>query len=137
MKSVVEEYCMAVMGPMVAAKTLLERALVPSLLSGCGNWVEMTRRAEEECDNLLCFYWRALLAVPEGTPKIGLFAETGTLRTKWRIWLEKIMLVKRIQKQKTTSLARMVYEEQLRYLWPGLAMEVTKICEEVKILYTE
>ena len=90
--------------------------------------MEMSRRTED----LLCFYWRALLAVPEGTPKIGLFAETGTLRTKWRIWLEK-MLVNRIQQQKTKSLARMVYEEQLRYSRPGLAKEVTKICEEVKI----
>ena len=43
------------------------------------------------------------------------------------------MLVMRIQKQKTTSLARMVYEEQLKHSWPGLAMEVTEICAEIKV----
>ena len=132
-KSVVEEYGMAAMGPMVAAKTLLESALIPSLLSGSGNWIEMSQRTEDECDNLLCQYWRAMLAVPEGTPKIALFAETGTMRIKWRVWLEKLMLVRRLQEKEKTSLARGVYEEQLRHSWPGLAMEVTRICDEVKL----
>ena len=132
-KSVVEEFSMAVMGPMVAAKTLLERALLPSLLYGCGNWIQMRKSTEEECDNLICLFWRAMLAVPEGTPKIALFAETGTMRTKWRVWTEKIMMVMKIQQQKPTSLARMVYEEQLRLAWPGLSAEVTDICDKVKV----
>ena len=110
-KAVVEEFSMAVMGPMVAAKTMLERALVPSLLSGCGNWIEMSRKSEDECDNLLCLFWRAILAVPEGTPKIALFAETGTLRAKWRVWAEKVFLVRRIQEQKRSSLAVLLFRK--------------------------
>ena len=41
------------------------------------------------------------------------------------------MLVKRLQNQNITSPTRMVYEEQLRLGWPGLAEEVKKICSEV------
>ena len=47
--------------------------------------------------------------------------------------MEKIMLVRRLQEKERTSLARCVYEEQLRQGWPGLAREVTRICDEVKI----
>lgn len=36
-RSVIEEFSMQTMGGMMAAKTLLERALLPSLLSGCCN----------------------------------------------------------------------------------------------------
>ena len=35
--AVIEEFSMQTMGGMMAAKTLLERALLPSLLSGCCN----------------------------------------------------------------------------------------------------
>ena len=55
------------------------------------------------------------------------------MRTKWRVWKEKIMMVMKIQQQEPASLARRVYEEQLRLAWPGLAAEVTEICEKVNL----
>ena len=47
-RSVVEEYSMQTMGSMMAAKTLLERALLPSLLAGAGNWTGINKKTEEE-----------------------------------------------------------------------------------------
>ena len=41
--------------------------------------------------------------------------------------------MRRIQEQKRSSLARQVYEEQVKHSWPGLAKEVKDICYEVKI----
>ena len=130
-RSVIEEFSMAALAGMMAAKVLLERALLPSLLSGACNWIGMRKDTEEQCDDLIYMYWRVMFKVPDGTPNIALIAETATLRTKWRVWEAKVMLVKRLQSQDITSLARMVYEEQLRLGWPGLAEEVKKICSEV------
>ena len=90
-RSVIEEFTMQSMGGMMAAKTLLERALLPSLLHGAGNWIDMDRRTEDICDDLIYLFWRVMLKVPEGTPKISLISETGTLRTKWRVWQEKLL----------------------------------------------
>ena len=122
---------MAALAGMTAAKVLLERALLPSLLSGACNWIGIRKATEDQCDDLIYLYWRVMFKVPDGTPKIALIAETATLRTKWRIWEAKVMMVKRLQSQEIMSLARQVYEEQLRLGWPGLADEVKEICAEV------
>ena len=58
---------------------------------------------------------------------------TGTLAMKCRIWIEKVMLVYHIRKLLESSLANMVYLEQVANKWPGLAGEVTAICEDLKI----
>ena len=78
-------------------------------------------------------YWRVMYAVPDSTPKIALVAESGTIRTKWRIWLAKIQLVNRIYNQEEDTLARRVYIEQLKHGWPGLALEVKNICKIIGI----
>ena len=43
------------------------------------------------------------------------------------------MMVRRLQQQDTSSLARRVYETQLRLGLPGLAKEVSNICNIIKI----
>ena len=73
------------------------------------------------------------MKVPESTPKIGLIAESATIRSKWRIYQQKIMLVRRIQQQDMSCLARRVYEQQLKLGLPGLAREVTEICQTISI----
>ena len=55
------------------------------------------------------------------------------MRTKWRIWKEKLMHIIRIQSQETTSLARQNYEKQLQLKLPGLATEVSDICKQINI----
>ena len=102
-RSVIEEFSMQSMGGMMAAKTLLERALLPSLLSGSCNWTGIRKKTEEDCDDLIMMYWRVMMKVPESTLKIGLISESASVRSKWRIWREKIMLVRRIQRQEFMS----------------------------------
>ena len=74
-----------------------------------------------------------MFKVPDSTIKIGLVAETATLRTKWRIWQSKVMFVRRLQQLESSALARQVYERQLQLGLPGLAREVTAICDTIKI----
>ena len=50
------------------------------------------------------------------------------MRTKWRVWQEKLFVIKRLQKQKVASMSRMVYEQQVQLGWPGLAEEGKQIC---------
>ena len=107
--------------------------MLPSLLYGASSWLGIDKRTEDLCDELLYIYWRVIFAVPDGTPKISLLAESGTIRTKWRVWIEKIQLVNRIHKQDPNSLVRKVYIEQLQQGWPGLVVEVTNICKEIGI----
>ena len=78
---------MQTLGGMEVAKILLERALLSSLLYGASTWLGVDTRTEDKCDELLYMYWRVMFSVPNGTPKISLLAESGTVRTKWRIWL--------------------------------------------------
>ena len=104
-RSVIEEFSMQAMGGMMAAKVLLERALLPSLMSGACNWIGVKKVTEEECDGMIYLYWRIMFKVPEGTPNVSLIAETATMRTRWRIWEAKILMVKRLQQQDVSSLA--------------------------------
>ena len=55
----------------------------------------------------------------------------GTMRAKWRVWQEKLLLVKRLQRQKPSSRSRVMYEEQVKLGWPGLAEETRNICAEI------
>ena len=103
-RSVIEEFSMQAMGGMMAAKVLLVRALLPSLLSGACNWSGFKQTTEEDCDNMIYLYWRIMFKVPEGTPQVALITETGTMRTRWRIWEAKVL---------------MVSKQQLALGWPG------------------
>ena len=134
-KGIIEEFQMQVMGGMMAAVDLWEKALIPSLLSGSGTWFggNDCKAAVEMCDNVQNFFWRVMLTVPESCPKIALKCETGMLGMKWRIWTEKILLLMRIRKQSTDTLSRQVYEESRARGWPGLGEEVTLICNEIGV----
>ena len=96
-KSIIEEFEMQAMGGLMAAWELWEKALVPTLLSGAGTWLGNIDKTAELCDNLQNFFWRVMFSVPESCPKIALRSETGMLGMKWRIWQQKIMLLRRIK----------------------------------------
>ena len=87
---------------------------------------------EAMCEELQELYWRTVLQVPKGTPKVMLRAETGSLKMKFRIWKEKVRIVERIRNQER-SLAKAIHEEQLAMGWPGLAKEVKEICKVIGV----
>ena len=80
----------------MAANILFERALLLSLFSGSCDWTGVKKKTEDHCDDLINMYWKVMFKLPDGTVKIGLIAKTSTVRTKWRIWREKIMFVRRL-----------------------------------------
>ena len=132
-KSIVEEFEMQAMGGLMAAWELWEKALVPSLLSGAGTWIGDINETAKLCDNVQNFFWRVILAVPESCPKIALRCETAMLGMKWRIWLQKIMLIIRIKSKDEETLCGKIYKEEKRMGLPGLAKEVSEIFHEIGI----
>ena len=123
---------MQAMGGLMAAKHLWEGAIVPSLLAGAGTWVGCTPKEEQMCEELQELFWRTILQVPRGTPKVMLRAETTSLKMKFRIWREKMRIVQRIRNQER-SLAKAIHDEQVAMGWPGLAKEVKEICKVVGV----
>jgi hypothetical protein len=79
------------------------------------------------------WFLRLILRVGPGCPVASLRWESGLLSMELRVWVEKCMLVRHIRSLGEGTIARMVYEEQKRNGWPGLAREVARICEELGI----
>ena len=50
---------------------------------------------------------------------------------KWRIWEQKLLLVKAIRQLEDNVLAKEVFDQQLEMGWPGLNKEATEICESI------
>ena len=132
-RSVIEEFQMQAIGGMMAAHELWEKALIPSLLSGAGTWFGENKETVELCDDIQNFFWRVMLTVPESCPKVALRSETKMIGMKWRIWMEKIVLIMRIKKQDEGTLCRDIYEEGRIQGWPGLGQEVEEICKLIGI----
>ena len=68
LRALIEDFRMQAVGGMMAAIDLYESCIVPSLLTNCGTWTEMTEKEEnllEEIQNMFC---RAVLQVPVSSP---------------------------------------------------------------------
>ena len=52
---------------------------------------------------------------------------------KHRVWLQKLLLLGRIQRQSQETLSRQILDEQQANQWPGLSAEVKEICMELGI----
>jgi hypothetical protein len=131
--AIVEDWRAQCLGGFRCAIDLFQLAILPSLLYNSETWVEIPSEAEDILENLQLFFVRLVLRVPQGTPKVALRSETGLLSMKLRIWKRKCMLIRHIKSMDSNTLAKQVYEEQVRYGWPGLAKEVSSICQELGI----
>ena len=113
-KLIIEEFTMQALGSLMSAWILWEKALVPSLISGAGSWFDDCTKAAELCDMIQQYFWRKILAVPNSTPKIAIQAEMNAMSFKWRIWLEKFLLLRRNKMKEETVLAKMVYLQSIK-----------------------
>ena len=63
---------------------------------------------------------------------VMLRAQTTSSKMNQRIWKRKVLLAKKILSQER-SLAKDIYQEQVKSDWPRLAAEVKDICENVGV----
>ena len=83
-KSIIEEFEMQSLGGLLAARELVEKAFIPSLLGGTGTWFGKCDMTVKACDGVQNCFWRLMLEVSESCPKIALRSETKMLGMKWR-----------------------------------------------------
>ena len=131
--AIVDDFRMQAVGGMVSAWELWNLAIIPSLLSNCGVWTEISEKAVERLEDLQNVFIRRVLQVPVSTPKVSLRSETGMLSMKLRIWASKVKMVMALRMMDKKFLARQVYDEQVRQGWPGLAREVAEVCLQIDL----
>ena len=111
----------------------MEIAIIPSLLHGAGTWVSISEDDIQLLEEIQLNYIRLVFQVGMGVTKVALRAETGLGTIPHYIWIEKVMTIHHIKNMEENSLARKVWVEQVSNQWPGLALEVKSICEELGI----
>ena len=131
--SLLKDYRAQRVGGFSTALLLWESCALPSLLYNCSTWVGMGRKEEEALAECQFFFLRLVLDTGPGAPKHALRADLGVRSTLLRVWQQKILLVLHIRSLEDTSLAKMMYEEQVSNNWPGLAKETVELCKKLEI----
>ena len=130
-RALIEDFRMAALGGLMGAWILWKKALIPSLLAGCCNWVGIDQKTVDQLDEIQNLHIRVQNKTSQKCPKVLLRAETSMLGMKHRVWKEKIMFIIQLRKLREESLAREILGEQRNNDWPGLAQEVSKICQDI------
>ena len=131
--AIVEDWRCRAAGGLDTALTLWQACCIPSLLAGCGAWVEMSCAVEKKLNKIQNWFLRLVLQVGPGAPLASLLWDTGLLDMGLLVWREKLMLTLHVRCLDEDSLARRVYEEQKSNDWPGLVKEAQDICLKLKI----
>ena len=128
-----EDYRAQLVGGFLTILDLWTRAALPSLLYNCSTWLGLTKEAKNRLNNCQDFLLQAAFRTVPGCPTVALRSECGLVSPHLLVWEEKAKLILHIRSLEPDSLARRVYEEQKKNRWPGLAAEVTAICESLVI----
>ena len=131
--NIVKDYRAQRVGGFGTALLLWESCALPSLLYNCSTWVGMGKKEEEALAECQLFFLRLVLATGPGAPKHALRADLGARSMLLRVWQQKILLVHHIRSLENTSLAKMMYVEQVENNWPGLAKETEELCEKLEV----
>ena len=129
-KAMMEDFRLQAIGGMEGAWILWEKAIIPSLLSGCGSWIGIGKKTYEKLDEIQNEFLRMIYSCPPSTPKPALRSQAGMLDMKHRIWTEKISVVARIlhMREEQENYSREIMREQMEQGWEGITTEVADIC---------
>ena len=112
---------------------LWESCCIPSLMHGAGTWTEMSLETEKRLNSIQNYFVRLVLRIGPGSPLVAILWDTSLLNMKFRVYIEKIMMIVHLRSLNKETLANIIYEEQRSNEWPGLCEETRWICEEVGI----
>ena len=132
-KAIMEDYRAEVVGGALCGIELWQMCALPSLLSSCSTWVEITPHAIELAEQIQLDFLRILFKVPKSCARAALRSESGILGIQYQIMKEKLLLVFHIRNLEDTALAKQIYTQQLKFDWPGPVRECRKICTELGI----
>jgi hypothetical protein len=131
--AIVNDWRANIEGGMETALLLWEACCIPSLLNGAGTWTEINTVTVKRLNQIQCWYLRLALQVGPGAARASLLWDTACWDIEIHIWRQKILLVLHFRSMDQNSLANLIYEEQKRNQWPGLAAETSIICRSLNI----
>ena len=114
-KALMEDFKLQAIAGMEGAWILWEKAILQTLLAGCGGWIGSTQKIYEKLNAIQDKYLRMIYSCPPSTPKPALRSQAGMLSVKHRIWLEKLCVTTRIMNpgvEQTENYARQILIEQ-------------------------
>ena len=125
-KAIIEDFKLQAIAGMEGAWILWERAILPTLLSGCGGWIGAGSRIYQKLDRIQDKYLSMIYSCPPSTPKPALRSHAGMTNMKTRIRLKKICVVSSIlhTKLEEENYAREILIEQMNQDCKGLTTEV-------------
>jgi hypothetical protein len=128
-----EDYRAEVVGGALCGIELWQMCALPSLLSSCSTWLDITPEAVEVAEQLQLDFLRLLFHVPKSCARAALRSESGVLGIKYQIMKEKLMLLFHIRSLDETALAKRIYSQQIKFGWAGPVKECRAICKELGI----
>ena len=131
--AVLEDIRLHALGGITSGLLIWQLAVIPSLLNNSGTWTELDEETLKELDKLQALFLSVLLAVPRSAPRASLLWDTGTTSMENKIIEKKLGLMFHIKSLDDTTLAKQIYNEQVKNSWPGLTQEVNELCENMNI----
>ena len=119
LKALCEDFRLQICGGMMGAIDILNMAIFPSLLANCGTWVNISKETVKKLDALQNLFGKVLLRLPSSTVLPAYRAETGLRVMLWRIWEEKLLVMKAIKEMDDKELAKEVFKQQTEMDWPA------------------
>ena len=95
--------------------------------------METTSETEKRLYKIQNYFVRLVLRIGPGSPLVAILWDTSLLNMKFRVYIEKVMMIVHLRSLDEETLAHKIYEEQKSNEWPGLCEETRGICEELQI----
>ena len=95
--------------------------------------MEISDKSIKRLSDIQYLFARTLLQVGKGTPKAALLSQTGLLGIKQRIAIKKLTFINAIKHIKENTLAKQILLEQIRFNYPGMAMECKALCLDMRL----
>ena len=73
------------------------------------------------------------MSVPLSCPRPAVFWDTGSISMENKIIIRKLNLIYHIKSLDDSSIAKEIFNEQVRNCWPGLVSECRDLCELLNI----
>ena len=92
-KAMMEDFKLQAIAGMEGAWILWERAIIQTLLSGCGAWIGIGKKTYEKLDGIQNDFLKMIYSCNPTTPKPSLRIQAGMCSMKHRVWIEKLCVV--------------------------------------------
>ena len=122
-RAVLEDCRASSAGGIMVAFMIWEASIIPNLLFGCENWIEISKKTLEKLNSLSHQFLKSVLGVGKfGTPLAALYWDTATPLMSNRILQHQLLFLWHLANLPEVALASEVYETQRKKGWGLVAL---------------